>query len=305
MIVSAYDEAPAYAESAVATAAGSAKTLGAQTTTKVIKGSPADVIVESAEEEFVELIVVGNKGMAGSKRALLGTVPDRVSHHAPCDLLIVRTDDQDEASAGVYKKILVGTDGSSTASDAAKKAIELGDDLSAEVTLGFIGAPRMGNIVLGGTKDRLKKKEVQTIQIEGSPAEMICEIAEKEGFDLILVGNKGMSGAKRFLLGSVPNTVSHYAPCDVLIARTATKSLTDIGVGEGGIVVVGGDRVALYKDEAGKIYSLSAKCTHLGCTVNWNTSDRTWDCPCHGSRYNYDGEVVQGPASRPLPKHSL
>lgn len=243
--------------------------------------------------------------MAGSKRALLGSVPDRVSHHSPCDLLIVRTDDQNEDSAGVYKKILVGTDGSATASDAAKKAIELGEALSAEVTLGFIGAPRMGEIVLKGTQDRLKAKEVQTIQIEGNPAEMICEVAEKEGFNLILVGNKGMSSAKRFLLGSVPNTISHYAPCDVLIARTVTKSLTEIGEGEGGIIVVAGDRVALYRDDNGKIFSLSAKCTHLGCSVNWNGADKTWDCPCHGSRYNYDGEVVQGPAQRPLPKHSI
>ncbi|MGH9198200.1 MAG: universal stress protein, partial [Acidimicrobiia bacterium] len=200
---------------------------------------------------------------------------------------------------------LVGTDGSATASDAAKMALELGDALSADVTIGFVGAKRMGEIVLGGTKDRLKVMQVQSIQLEGDPAEKICEVAEKEGFDLILVGNKGMSGAKRFLLGSVPNTISHYAPCDVLIARTATKSLTDIGAGEGGIVVVGGDRVALYKDEAGRVFSLSAKCTHLGCTVNWNSADKTWDCPCHGSRYNYDGEVVQGPAQRALPKHSL
>jgi nucleotide-binding universal stress UspA family protein len=62
--------------------------------------------------------------------------------------------------------------------------------------------------------------EVQTFAREGDPADAILDVAEERGSDLIVVGNKGMTGAKRFLLGSVPNKVSHHAPCSVLIIRT-------------------------------------------------------------------------------------
>jgi nucleotide-binding universal stress UspA family protein len=63
-------------------------------------------------------------------------------------------------------------------------------------------------------------KEVNVHPREGDPADAILDVAEERSSDLIVVGNKGMSGAKRFLLGSVPNKVSHHAPCSVLIVRT-------------------------------------------------------------------------------------
>ena len=62
--------------------------------------------------------------------------------------------------------------------------------------------------------------EVETMAREGDPADAILDVAEEKGADLIVVGNKGMTGAKRFLLGSVPNKVSHHAPCSVMIIRT-------------------------------------------------------------------------------------
>jgi nucleotide-binding universal stress UspA family protein len=62
--------------------------------------------------------------------------------------------------------------------------------------------------------------EVETFSRQGDPADAILDVAEENGADLIIVGNKGMSGAKRFLLGSVPNKVSHHAPCSVMIIRT-------------------------------------------------------------------------------------
>ena len=62
--------------------------------------------------------------------------------------------------------------------------------------------------------------EVQTFARQGEPADAILDVAEEENADLIVVGNKGMTGAKRFLLGSVPNKVSHHAPCSVLIVQT-------------------------------------------------------------------------------------
>ena len=70
--------------------------------------------------------------------------------------------------------------------------------------------------------------------------------------------------------------------------------------GEGRVVRSGLEQVALSRDDAGKLHSVSARCTHLGCIVLWNDAERTWDCPCHGSRFAADGAVVQGPAVRPL-----
>jgi Rieske Fe-S protein len=59
---------------------------------------------------------------------------------------------------------------------------------------------------------------------------------------------------------------------------------------------------AVYRDQGGELHSLSARCTHMGCIVNFNDAEATWDCPCHGSRFNTDGEVIEGPAVKPLEK---
>jgi Rieske Fe-S protein len=66
------------------------------------------------------------------------------------------------------------------------------------------------------------------------------------------------------------------------------------------VVEVEGRAVAAYRNEKGKLVTLSPVCTHLGCRVHWNRTDRTWECPCHGSRFQPTGEVIAGPAERPL-----
>ena len=66
--------------------------------------------------------------------------------------------------------------------------------------------------------------------------------------------------------------------------------------GQAGIRELDGEKVAAYRDDDGRLHAVSGRCTHLGCLVAWNAAERTWDCPCHGSRYGYDGKVVQGPA---------
>jgi glycine/D-amino acid oxidase-like deaminating enzyme/nitrite reductase/ring-hydroxylating ferredoxin subunit len=87
--------------------------------------------------------------------------------------------------------------------------------------------------------------------------------------------------------------------------RTETRSVADLGPGQAAVVVEGAERVAAYRDEDGTLHAVSPICTHMGCTVTWNTAETTWDCPCHGSRFSCDGAVVQGPAVTDLEPRRL
>ena len=75
-----------------------------------------------------------------------------------------------------------------------------------------------------------------------------------------------------------------------------------IPAGEGAIVNIDGKKVAVFRTPAGKLIKLSPVCTHLKCIVQWNNAEKTWDCPCHGSRFAKDGKVINGPAKKPLEK---
>ncbi len=79
------------------------------------------------------------------------------------------------------------------------------------------------------------------------------------------------------------------------------SEITDLQPGEGGIVNSCGKKVAGYRDDDGTLHAVSSRCTHLGCQVAWNGAERTWDCPCHASRFTVDGDILNGPATRPLP----
>lgn len=72
---------------------------------------------------------------------------------------------------------------------------------------------------------------------------------------------------------------------------------------EGAIVTIEGERKGAYRDEQGKLHIVDTTCTHIGCEVEWNSGERSWDCPCHGSRFTYTGDVIEGPAEKPLQKY--
>jgi nucleotide-binding universal stress UspA family protein len=146
----------------------------------------------------------------------------------------------------MYASIVVGTDGSETAGEAVRQAIELAKPLGAKLQLVSAYEPVADSrlreeaqqvpddlqwmvnpredveATLKAAKERAEEAgvPVETFARQGDPADAILDVAEENGSDLIVVGNKGMTGAKRFLLGSVPNKVSHHAPCSVLIIRT-------------------------------------------------------------------------------------
>ena len=77
-------------------------------------------------------------------------------------------------------------------------------------------------------------------------------------------------------------------------------SVADLAPGDGAILRRGADRTGVYRDETGDLHAVSARCTHVGCLVRFNGAERSWDCPCHGSRFALDGAVLQGPAVEPL-----
>ncbi len=146
----------------------------------------------------------------------------------------------------MFTRIVVGTDGSETAGEAVRQAVDLAKLVGATLSIVSAYAPvperkvkdqlreappdvqyEIGpredvNLVLDAAAAAARKEgiEVQTHPVEGDPAEAILNVAEETKADLIVVGNKGMTGARRFLLGSVPNNISHHAPCSVIIVRT-------------------------------------------------------------------------------------
>jgi len=146
----------------------------------------------------------------------------------------------------VFKRIVVGTDGSETAAEAVSQALELAKMTGATLSLVSAYQPASGrrvqaeqsgapadvqyeigpredvNLILDAAAADVKQEgvEVQTHPVEADPADAILNVAEETKADLIVVGNKGMTGARRYLLGSVPNNVSHHASCSVMIVRT-------------------------------------------------------------------------------------
>ncbi|MEU8893183.1 FAD-dependent oxidoreductase [Streptomyces sp. NPDC048442] len=101
------------------------------------------------------------------------------------------------------------------------------------------------------------------------------------------------------LLGTSASAAAHFVG-DRLPHRTG--SAEDVPPGGGAVVRDGARHLAVHRDDEGTLHSLSARCTHMGCLVRFNDAERTWECPCHGSRFGVDGEVLQGPAVRPLPR---
>jgi glycine/D-amino acid oxidase-like deaminating enzyme/nitrite reductase/ring-hydroxylating ferredoxin subunit len=89
------------------------------------------------------------------------------------------------------------------------------------------------------------------------------------------------------------------------LARPDERSPGDLAPGEGGTVRDGTRKIGAYRDDEGRLHTVSTMCTHMGCAVAWNAAETSWDCPCHGSRFHYDGTVLEGPAVKDLKPVSL
>lgn len=75
----------------------------------------------------------------------------------------------------------------------------------------------------------------------------------------------------------------------------------DLKRGQGGVFIYDGVKAGVYKDEEGVLYAIDTKCPHMGCQLEWNADEKSWDCPCHGSRFTYRGELIDGPAQQSVP----
>jgi nucleotide-binding universal stress UspA family protein len=129
-----------------------------------------------------------------------------------------------------YRKILVASDGSATAHKAVDRAVEVAAHTGADVTILTVGRPDRAGPIAAAEVERVAQSTdadgaaaavtIATKTDDGDAAQIILDEAEQGRYDLLVVGNKGMTGAGRFLLGSVPNKISHHAPCALLIVRT-------------------------------------------------------------------------------------
>ena len=112
---------------------------------------------------------------------------------------------------------------------------------------------------------------------------------------------KPLAGAKSFIgenVGTGAQMVGGYL-------KGRGGSLDELAAGEAAILKLEGKRAAVFRDESGRVHTVSAVCTHMGCVLGWNPLDRTWDCPCHGSRFALDGSVIHGPATTSLERISV
>ena len=129
--------------------------------------------------------------------------------------------------------------------------------------------------------------------------------------DLIL-GNKNplekIMCPSRFNLSTVKPVLNEVGHSIKGLSKSAFRipfySLTDIKRGEAKIVMYGSHRCGVYRSDEGEIFAVSASCPHLGCALSWNANEKSWDCPCHGSRFSYTGELIDNPAQISLKRYT-
>jgi len=212
------------------------------------RASVVETIVEYASQEKIGLIVMGTRGLGGFRRAAMGSVSSGVSEHAPCATLVVRPRGKKEDDGLAIRRILVAVDGSQNAQRALEAAVDMAKHLKAELRIAHVvyvptlfwsmGVPgsavptdkieedaeRVARELLDKALKFAKDAGVTNAKDElvtdlVSPYQGIVQLAEHDGADLIVVGTRGNGGFKKLLLGSVANSVLHYAGCSVLVTK--------------------------------------------------------------------------------------
>lgn len=205
-----------WAQQTVSDAAAAARTAGhddVSTLTPV--GSPADTLVQYAQDNPATLTVVGTIGLDSAAERLMGNVPHNLTHHARGDLLLVRTDRPDHD----WERVALATDGSETANAAVRAGLDLARALAADPVLVTVADDGdRGENTLRRTASALGESGLaMEVHANANAGKGLIDLAK--GFDLLVIGNKGMSGPSR-LLGSVSNKVTHASPVDILLVNT-------------------------------------------------------------------------------------
>jgi nucleotide-binding universal stress UspA family protein len=202
--------------------------------------SPFQAIVEEAEKNKADMIIMGRRGRTGLRRLLMGSVTAKVIGHAPCDVLVVP-----RAAEIRYQKIMVATDGSKYSVAAAAEAVGIAKRCKASLYVVSVvpsetASPfdivhsEMQHEMIAQNEFRQGEKNVNDLLViakqegvkaeglivEGRPYEAIVENAREKGVDLIVMGSHGRTGLERLLMGSVTERVVGHADCSVLIAKT-------------------------------------------------------------------------------------
>jgi nucleotide-binding universal stress UspA family protein len=219
-----------------------AKAAGLEAESIVLKGDPAEEILDFAEGQDVDIIVVGSLGKSGIKRFVLGSVSEKVVRHAKVPVLVVRERKEEKP----HKKILIATDGSKAAENAADYGIEIAKWHGAKVyavyviDITFSDSIMMDEAWVKNTYEQLEKIgrkaisdleedakaagiEAESILLKGNPAKEILDIAEEQEVDMIVVGSIGKSGVQNFLLGGTSGKVSRNSKIPVLVVREILK----------------------------------------------------------------------------------
>ena len=188
---------------------------------------PAEFILQLVKNEGYDLVVIGNRAGNQSERYSLGSVTEKVARHADCPVLIVKKKPK-------VQKILTAVDGSKHADKALEYAVQLAKNYSANLALLHveedklvrIGGPQVvdcigtvGECILKDASTKAQGLSFDKMLEFGSPAEVIIKIAKKADVDLIVIGSRGLSSVRRFLLGSVSDDISMHARNSVLIVR--------------------------------------------------------------------------------------
>lgn len=124
----------------------------------------------------------------------------------------------------VYQRIIVGTDGSKTAAKAVERAVQLAETSGASLTIMTAAKPSKGQSVVDAAKAKHEGSGVaiDTLVVDAEPVSALIDTAKSGDYDLVVVGNKGMTGVRRFLeIGAVPNKLSHHLPTSMLVVRTS------------------------------------------------------------------------------------
>jgi nucleotide-binding universal stress UspA family protein len=194
------------------------------------EGDAALTLVAVAEGEQAQMIVVGNRGMTGSGR-VLGSLPNRVSHRARCDVLIVPTKSRSLPEFG-QRSIVVGTDGSSRATRAVRRAIGLAKALGGD--LHIVSSSKSSDssepaLAEAATEAGNNGVNAVTHAREDDPADALLDVADKNEAVIVVVGSKGMHADEREWFGNIPDKLSHSGASSVLIVYTAepTGSIDD------------------------------------------------------------------------------